>query len=214
VTAAASPASEPGTDGPANLRRAAALITSGLVGGTLVVMGDAIFAPAGIAKIEPQAIQPFAAGDGPIGRFRGGIPHLAEGPRPEDRFLGLTATDCRARVAILNECLGGTELFVDPALLDGLIVASAGAGGLSQRTLAMLRACYLPAMPVVLSTRCAFGYAVSPSLPKYALATARADGFLIEGYTQLSAVQARIRLILEIGLTNQGSIDHVRSALS
>jgi hypothetical protein len=69
-------------------------------------------------------------------------------------------------------------------------------------------------MPVVLSTRCAFGYAVDARQPKYALADARAAGFRIDGYTRLSAVQARIRLILEIGLTKQGSMSHELNALS
>lgn len=214
VTAAALPASEPGADGPANLRRAAALIASGLLGGTAVVMGDAIFPPAGIVKIEPQALQPFAARDGAIGRFRGGAPNLFGSPGRDDRFRRVTADQCRARVAILKECMGGTDVFVDPSELDGLVVASAGAGGLSRRTHAMLRARYLPAMPVVLSTRSPFGYAVSCNTPKYALAAARAEGFLIHGYTELNAIQARIRLILEIGLTYQETTDRVRYPLS
>jgi L-asparaginase len=213
-TAAASPASEPGADGPANLRRAAALISSGLVVGTVIVMGDEIFSPAGTVKIEPQAMQPFAARNGQIGRFRGGSPSLYGSPDQDDRFRILAARHCRARVAILNEYMGGTDVFVDPSDLDGLIVASAGAGGLSRRTHAMLLARYLPTMPVVLSTRCPFGYDVNPNIPKYALAAASADGFLIQGYSQLNAVQARIRLILEIGLSIQETSNHARRPLS
>jgi L-asparaginase/Glu-tRNA(Gln) amidotransferase subunit D len=201
VTAAALPASEPGTDGPANLRRAAALLASGLASGTMVVMGDAIFPAAGIVKVEPQAVQPFATFDGPIGRFRGGAPGSLRVPVAEDMFRSLQPRDCRARVAILHECLGGTDPFVDPAALDGLVVAGAGAGGLHGRTLAMLRERYLPVMPVVLSTRCPFGFAANVDLLKHDLSGARADGFRLDGYLQLSAVQARIRLILEIGLT-------------
>lgn len=214
VTGAALPASEPGTDGPANLRRAAELIASGFIGGTAVVMGDAIFAPAGLAKIEPQGVQPFMAGNGPIGRFRAGMPHLTGTPTPDDQFRGLTAADCGARVAILSECIGGTDIFIDPASLDGLVVAAAGAGGMSRRTHAMLKARYLPVMPVVLSTRCPFGFSINLDQPKFALAAARADGFRTRGYSQLSAVQARIRLIAEIGLTNRKSNLHEHGALS
>lgn len=203
VTAAALPASAPGTDGPANLRRAAALIASGAARGTTVVMGDAIFAPSGIVKLEPQAVQPFAAMDGPIGRFRADMPQLFASPPAEDRFRGLPADACRARVAILTQCMGAIDSFVDPAALDGLVVAGAGAGGLSARSHAMLRDRYLSAMPVVLSTRCAFGFAVNPAVAKHALAAARKDGFLIDDYARLGAVQARIRLILEIGLARR-----------
>lgn len=214
VTGAALPASEPGSDGPANLRRAAELVASGLIAGTTVVMGDAIFAPAGLAKIEPQGAQPFMAGDGPIGRFRGGMPRIVSAPACDDGFRGLTAEDCRARVAILSECIGGTDIFVDPASLDGLVVAAAGAGGLSRRTYAMLKARYLPVMPVVLSTRCPFGFSINPGQPKHALAAARGDGFLTRGYSELSAVQARIRLIAQIGLTHRESNPHEHRALS
>jgi L-asparaginase len=206
VTAAAVPASEPGADGPANLRRAAALIASGIDVGTVVVMGDAIFAAAGIVKIEPQGVQPFSASDGPVGRFRGGAPCLVTRPPRDQRFTMLTSGDCQARVAILHECMGGVADFVDPKALDGLVVAGAGAGGLSARTMALLRTRYLPAMPVVLSTRCAFGYVVNPDLAKYDFAAARAERFRIDGYSHLSAVQARIRLILEIGLTNKENV--------
>ena len=97
--------------------------------------------------------------------------------------------------------------------LDGLVVASAGAGGLSRRTHTMLRANYLPRMPVVLSTRCPFGFAVDPGSPKYALGQAYTQGFLVHGYTGLNAIQARIRLILEIGLTQQEMTDRERYPL-
>ncbi len=78
----------------------------------------------------------------------------------------------------------------------------------------MLKARYLPVMPVVLSTRCPFGFAINLREPKYALAAARADGFLTRGYAELSAIQARIRLIAEIALTHRENNLHEHSALS
>jgi len=95
-------------------------------------------------------------------------------------------------------CLGGDCDFADPGRLDGLVVAGAGAGGLSVGMLDMLRGKFLPVMPVVLSTRCPFGFSINPAIAKYALQDARADGFILDGYTQLTAPKARIRLILEI----------------
>ncbi|MFO1261197.1 MAG: asparaginase domain-containing protein [Sphingomonadaceae bacterium] len=200
VTAAVLPASDPGNDGPANLRRAAMLISCGAPGGVHIVMGDMIYDPFGIAKLEPQGFQPFAAADGPIGRLRAGLLYLSRTPQYDDRYRDLQPEDCTASVAIITECFGGTMSYVDPDRLDGLVVAGAGAGGLNSRTLAMLREHYLPLMPVVLSTRCAFGFVVNPDHPKHAFVQACADGLRVEGYTQLGALQARIRLILEIGL--------------
>ncbi|MDB5365035.1 MAG: Asparaginase/glutaminase [Rhodospirillales bacterium] len=200
ITAASVPFSEPGTDGPANLRRAATLLAQGGAGRLYVLMGDMIFDAAGLVKLEPQSIAPFGATAGAAGRFRADAAILSGGTRPEDGFRDLTSADCTARVAIVTECLDGCEdAFPDPARLDGLVVAGAGPGGLRERTRTMLRERYLPRMPVVLSTRCPFGFTVNPHVAKHAQRQARQDGFLLDEYAGLNALQARVRLILEIG---------------
>jgi len=63
LTAASLPHSAVGSDGPANLRRAAQLVSALEEPGFYVVMGDAIFDPALVAKIDTQAMQPFGALD-------------------------------------------------------------------------------------------------------------------------------------------------------
>lgn len=200
-TAAALPHSAAGADGPANLRRAAQLAASVKQPTVLVVMSDTVFEPRGLVKLDPQAAQPYGAIDGARGRMRAEQAILSDGHAVETAFRCLDLADCGARVAILAQGLGTDIDFADPDRLEGLVVAGAGAGGMSLRTYERLRREFLPAMPVVLSTRCPFGFTTNPALPKYALSQARADGFLIDDYAQLNATQARIRLILQIGRT-------------
>jgi L-asparaginase len=198
LTAASQPYSATGSDGPANLQRAAVLAAFAQ-NGFHVVMGDMIFDPQRVTKFSAQALQPFDAFDGPTGRFRADLPILLKSAEAAGEFADLRAEDCTARVGIMTMGLGAAHDFIDPQRLDGLVVAAAGAGGISETMRDMLRRDFLPRMPVVLSTRCPFGFAINPAVAKYAMEGARHDGFLLDGYTHLNAAKARIRLILEIG---------------
>ena len=120
-----------------------------------------------------------------------------------EKYDGLHSTECTAKVAIVSETLGGVTAGPDVHEIDGLVVAAAGAGGLSERTRKLLRDEYIPSVPVVLSTRCPFGFTVNPDTAKYSLNVARTEGLIIDGYTGLNALQARVRLILQLGLQKQ-----------
>jgi L-asparaginase len=85
--------------------------------------------------------------------------------------------------------------------LDGLVIAGMGTGSLSDELIDTLTP-FTSKIPIVISTRCQTGMNVDDfyylgSLQKY-----EKKGFKITGYEQLTPLQARIKLILQISQKN------------
>lgn len=199
VTGASFPGGAAHSDGARNLAEAAMLARAMPRGaGPLVAFAGRVFDPTAVAKIWPQAHQPF----GPETAIRGSIDAdlvtLTGRGSGAGRYADLDLTDLDAHVAIVTETFGPLVGFPDVTTLDGIVVAGKGAGGFSTGTQAILRAA-ASRVPVILSTRCIHGFRVNADLSKYAYEPARALGLTVAGYEGLNASKARIRLVAELG---------------
>lgn len=132
VTGAIRPASAPGADGPANLLHAVAVAAAteatGL--GTVVVFGGQIHAPRFVRKADSTSPTAFASPQaGPIGYVEEGRVEILLRP---PRHPSLSVAHLDARVAVVTSGLGddGALLRIAAGSMDGLVVATLGAGHL------------------------------------------------------------------------------------
>ena len=200
VTGAMRAASDPGDDGPANVRDAVrAAASRSLRGeGVVVVLGGSIEAADDVTKTHASALDTFRSLNlGPLGRVeadevvvlrrRAGRRHVATGQAAE-------------RVHLITAHVAMDGSLVEAALAagaDGLVIEATGAGNTSA---ALLGACE-PAMaggfPVVLTTRCPAGRAgAGYAFPGGGATWVRA-GALLAGY--LGGPKARVALALGLG---------------
>jgi L-asparaginase/Glu-tRNA(Gln) amidotransferase subunit D len=203
LTGAAIPGGNANADGPRNLADSSNLARA-MPRGTsaLVAFAGRIFDSVAIVKIWPQAIQPFGPETAIRGSIDADIVTLA-GPRIVDEsYAELDVSDLGARVAIVTETFGALVGFPDLSGLDGIVVAGKGAGGFSAQSARLLSEAARH-IPVVLSTRCAYGFRVNPAITKYAYDHAHDLGLITAGYDGLNASKARIRLIAELGRANR-----------
>lgn len=199
LTGAALPGGDAGSDAARNLRDAALLAGAMPPGtGPLVAFGGRAFDPLSMVKVWPQAVQPFGPDTAVRGVIDADIVTLTGLCTIAESYASLDVDDLGARVAIVTETFGPLVGFPDVAGLDGLVVAGKGAGGFSTGTEAILREA-AARVPVVLSTRCAHGFRVNPSIRKHAYDRAHGLGLITAGYEGLNASKARIRLVAELG---------------
>ncbi|WP_245298640.1 asparaginase domain-containing protein [Methylobacterium platani] len=199
VTGAAFPGGAAHSDGARNLTDAATLARAlPRRTGPLVAFAGRIFDPAAIAKIWPQAHQPFGPETAIRGWIDADLATLTGQDGGTESFADLDVADLDARVAIVTETFGPLVGFPDVTSLDGIVVAGKGAGGFSTGTRAILRQA-ASCVPVILSTRCLHGFRVNAEVAKYAYEDASALGLTVEGYEGLNASKARIRLVAELG---------------
>ena len=80
---------------------------------------------------------------------------------------------------------------------DGLVVAGAGTGSISQAVRRELSV-VTKAMPVVISTRCLGGPNYDDEMYPGSRQSCEDEGFILRGYEGLNPLQARLRLMAEM----------------
>jgi L-asparaginase len=193
LTAAMRPASAISADGPANLLDAVTVAGTAGVRGVSVVFAGAAWHPIGLRKVHTLRTTAFAASDcGPIARLEGGVMRTFRA-WPDGEALGVdrvaTAADAWPAVDIVLNHAGADGRLVDAAVAAGargLVVAGTGHGSMSTRLEAALARARDAGVAVRRASRCAFG----PVL-------AKGEGD-VEAAGELSAVQARVELQLEL----------------
>ena len=200
VTGAMRAASDPGYDGPANLRdavrAAAAPETAGE--GVLVALGGTLHAADEATKADTSSLVAFESPTfGPLGRFEGDRLVLARRRAGRRRVRTDRAAE---RVHLITAVVGMDGTLVEAARragADGFVVAATGAGNTSALLLEACRAAIEEGIPVVLVSRAyrgrvGAGYAFPGGSATWLRAGAIPGG-------SLSGPKARVALALGIG---------------
>lgn len=207
LSAAMRPANALSADGPQNLLDALALAAHADARGVLATMAGRVFTAPGLRKAHSRRLDALDAGDaGPLGRIDAG--RLSRWhPWPEAEPLGLAAV-ARApaqwpRVEIVLSHAGADGAVVDallaqPPRVAGLIVAGTGNGTIHQRLEAALRRALAAGVAVRRCSRCAGGGVVGGVVDGVAGGLADGTDDALPSAGELTPVQARIELLLEL----------------
>jgi L-asparaginase len=199
VTGAMRAASDPGYDGPANLRDAVVAASSAALGGTgvLVTMAGELHPADDVVKTHTSSLTTFRSPNaGPIGTVGGdGVRLLRR--RAGRRHVRPVAA---APVRLVTAVVGDDGALVEAAAAGGaagIVVAATGAGNTSAEMLAAGETAMRNGVTVALASRCIGGRAA----PAYAFrgggATWLRAGALLVG--TLTGPKARIALALGLG---------------
>jgi L-asparaginase len=196
VVGAMRSASQPGYDGPANLRGAllAAADPSLASQGVVVAMAGEIHAADDIRKTHTHALDTFGSPNaGRLGVVSDGGAELERDRTPVrlPRIPDAAALPVPILTAVLDE---PPVLGADPA---GLVVAATGGGNTPVAHLELARSLMARSIPVVLTTRCPSGSV----LPGYAFPGGSSQwweaGVIFSG--TLAALKARVLVALGVG---------------
>jgi L-asparaginase len=191
LTAAMRPATSLQADGPQNLLDAVTVAREPGAQGVLAVLAGELFAGAELRKAHTHRLNAFEPGEGGVlGRIEGGRLQLLR-PWPQGYGLGL-GLECLAtaewpRVEIVLNHAGADGRNVDALLvqgLSGLVLAGTGNGTLSEELEAAALRARNAGVRVLRASRCAGGL------------VSGGPG-LLPGSGALSAVQARVELLLQ-----------------
>jgi len=200
VTGAMRAASDPGDDGPENLRNAVRCAASKTLRGQGVqVVLDGTINPAdAVTKTHATALDTFQCLDtGPLGHVGsdGVAVDRARGPRRH------VDTDRAAEgVALITVHVGMDGTVIDAVAATapaGIVVAATGSGNTAPAVLEAAARVMAAGIPVVVTTRCAAGAAGTGYAFSGGGATWAAAGALLAGH--LSGPKARIALSLGLG---------------
>ena len=205
VSGAMRSASEPGYDGPANIRDAVRCAASPALhgAGVVVVLAGEIHAADDVTKTHTSSLTTFQSLNlGPlgvvvgdqvvVGRRRAGRRHVSTGMAAERVHL-ITATV--AMDGSLLEAAHGLGA-------DGFVIEATGSGNTSHRLLAAAEAAMADGLPVVLTTRCPSGRVTGGYAFPGGGATWLAAGAIPGGF--LGGPKARVALALGLG----AGLDH------
>ena len=207
VTGAMRNATDPGYDGPANLRDAVrCAATPGLIGcGVVVVLAGTIEPAADVTKTHASALDTFCSlNEGRLGRLANDAV-IVERPRGPRRPV-LATTTAAGPVPIVVATIGlddgliGAIRSLRPA---GIVVEATGAGNTAASLLVEAAAAIRDGIPVVLTTRCPSGAAGTGYAFPGGGATWVQAGALLAG--TLTGPKARIALALALGAGLQGT---------
>jgi L-asparaginase len=200
VTGAMRAASDPGYDGPANLRDAVVAAASPALRGqgVVVAMAGELHAADDVAKTHASSLTTFRSPNaGPLGTVG------ADGVRLLRRRAGrrhvATATAAQP-VRLVPAVFGDHGWFVSAAAAGGavgIVVAATGAGNTSAEMLAAAEGAIRSGITVVLASRCPAGRASAAYAFRGGGATWVRAGALLAG--TLSGPKARIALALGLG---------------
>lgn len=200
VTGAMRSASEPGYEGPDNLRNAvrAAVAPEFRGAGVTVCMAGTIHAADDVTKTHATALDTFQSlNDGPLATVgETGIAMLrARGAR---RSVRTERADPLVRLVTAHVAMDGSMIrAVAASGASGLVVEATGSGNTSAAVLEAARALMEDEIPVVLTTRCAAGAAgTGYAFPGGGAMWVQA-GAMLAG--TLSGPKARIALALGLG---------------
>jgi L-asparaginase len=200
VTGAMRSASDPGYDGPANLRDAVGVAGSPAAPGTgvVVVMAGEIHAADDVAKTHASSLTTFQSPNaGPLGTV------AADGVRGVRQRAGrrqVVTSAAAEPVRLVTAVVGDDGALVDAATnggARGIVVAATGAGNTSGELLAAGERAIAAGLTVVLATRTLGGRASTGYAFRGGGATWVRSGALLAG--TLSGPKARIALSLGLG---------------
>ena len=200
VTGAMRAASDPGEDGPANLRDAVrcAAVPALRGQGVVVVLGGSIEAADDVTKTHATALDTFRSLNlGPLGRVEGDRVVVLR-RRAGRRHVETRRAAERVRLITAHVAMDGS--LVDAALAagtDGLVVEATGTGNTSAALLEACRRAMAAGLPVVLTTRCPAGRASAAYAFPGGGATWVRAGAILAGY--LGGPKARVALALGLG---------------
>ena len=191
LTAAMRPATSLQADGPQNLLDAVTVAGHPMAHGVLVAMAGRVWAGAEVRKVHSQRLDAFDAGDaGPLAVMEAGQPRWWRAAPPCDA-VGLLRIQRDAadwpRVEMVVNHVGAGGAWVGALVaqgVHGIVAAGTGNGTLHRDLEAALLRAQAQGVRVLRASRCAAG----PVLGNEPL---RSSG-------NLSAVQARIELLLEL----------------
>ena len=193
-------ASEPGYDGPANLRDAVAAAASPLLrgSGVTVVLGGTIEAADDVVKTHASSLTTFRSPNaGSLGTVIGGRVSLF---RPRGPRRHLSTSTASERVHLITAVTGMDGTLVDAAVAagaEGLVVAATGVGNTSPGLLEAASRAMADGIPVALTTRTGGGRATTGYAFPGGGATWVRAGAMLAGH--LSGPKARIALALGLG---------------
>jgi L-asparaginase len=200
VTGAMRSASQPGYDGPANIRDAVRCAASSALRGegVVVVLAGSIDAADDVTKTHTSSFETFRSLNlGPLGRVDGDTVRVLR------RRVGrrrVTATHAAERVHLITAHVAMGGSLIDAAVgagADGLVVEATGAGNTSASLLAACARAMDAGMPVALTTRCPAGRASAGYAFPGGGATWLRAGAMLSGY--LGGPKARVALAVGIG---------------
>jgi L-asparaginase len=200
VTGAMRSASEPGYDGPANLRDAVACAASPALceQGVVVVLGGTIHAADDVAKTHASSLTTFRSPDfGPLGVVERGHVSVARHRAARRQVRTSHAAD---RVQIVTATVAMDGSMVDAlhaSGLDGLVVEATGAGNTDPGLLEACRRLVEAGIPVVLVSRTGAGRVDTGYAFPGGGATWAASGVILAGH--LTGPKARVALALGLG---------------
>ena len=189
LTAAMRPATSLAADGPQNLLDAVAVAREPGARGVVVALAGRVFDAVGVRKVHTYRPDAFDGGDvGPLGLVEEGrVRRFRDWPLDVPLGLDLVEREADAwpRVEIVMNHAGADGDIVRALLargVEGLVVAGTGNGMVSARLQAALEHARAQGVSVRRATRCARGPVLGGE----------------DGAGELSAVQARVELILEL----------------
>lgn len=200
VTGAMRSASEPGYDGPENLRNAvrAAAGPTFRGAGVVVAMAGSVHAADDVTKTHASALDTFQSlNDGPLATIGpDGVRPLRQ--RGARRFVQTDRAADRVRLVTAHVAMDGSIIEALASIgTMGLVVEATGAGNTSGALLDAARVLIDEGIPVVLATRCAAGAAGTGYAFPGGGATWVQAGAMLPGF--LSGPKARIALALGLG---------------
>ncbi len=205
VTGAMRAASEPGFDGPANLRNSVRCAASPALrgAGVVVVLSGSIEAADDVTKTHASALDTFRSLNlGPLGRVEGSDVVVLR-RRVGRRHVATRRAAERVRIITAHVAMDGS--LVDAAFAagsDGFVIEATGAGNTSKDLLDAAIRAMAAGLPVVLTTRAPAGRATAAYAFPGGGATWVRAGAILAGY--LGGPKARIALALGIG----AGLDH------
>ncbi len=200
VTGAMRSASEPGYDGPANVRDAVAVAASPRARGVgvTVVMAGEIHAADDVVKTHASSLTTFASPNaGPLGTVDRSVVHVLRERTARRRVDTAVAAE---PVRLVTAVVGDDGTLVDAAAnggARGIVVAATGAGNTSAEMLQAGERAMQAGAAVVLATRCQGGRASTGYAFPGGGATWVRAGALLAG--TLTGPKARIALALGLG---------------
>lgn len=200
VTGAMRSASEPGYEGPENLRNAVRAAAGPTLrgAGVVVAMAGSIHAADDVTKTHASALDTFQSLNfGPLATVGpGGVALLRQ--RGARRFVPTDRAADGVRLITAHVAMDGSIVEALVAIgTSGLVVEATGAGNTSGALLDAARVLMDEGVPVVLATRCAAGAAGTGYAFPGGGATWVQAGAMLPGF--LSGPKARIALALGLG---------------
>ena len=207
VTGAMRSASQPGYDGPANLRDAVRCAAAPALRdqGVVVVLASSIDAADDVTKTHASSLETFRSLNlGPLGRVEGDRVVVLR-YRAGRRHVATQRASERVHLITAHVAMDGS--LVDAALTagaDGFVVEATGAGNTSGHLLDACSRAMAAGLPVALTTRCPAGQAGAGYAFPGGGATWLKAGAMLAGY--LGGPKALVALALGIGagLDQQG----------